>query len=583
MADNTTNLSTTAHYTLAIEDVETSSKPVVDAVGIPRQKTTSSSRVVCLDVFRGITIFAMIFVNLGGGGLEAFTHVAWNGLEVADVIFPFFAWIMGVTMNIGMASHVRKGPPPWRILLDSFVRSVKLFLLGLVVNNVRNLNTGRITGVLQSFGFGYLLVTTCIIFGGIVKSDVRKWQQRAVEASSMLAFVLANVLITFYLPVHGCPTGYIENDIEGCVGGAHLHIDLLLFGEEHMYIPGFNDPEGFLNWFMVAFMAYIGYVVGGSFLQARESRHKLMVLIGAGICLVFVGLALTGFSVVDGPIPINKQMWSLSFVLTVAGLASLSLALLYAAVDKFAIWSGMPFMQNGMNAIALYAASEVVVTCATHSCNTSGINISFPYTYKFCRLTSSHTAITSHMTHQNAAVGATDSSVAAAPSAAARRPGCRRSRRTDPSGEASHDGAAQDWLFDGKSVLEVGSGLGLSGIVAGAYSRRTILTDYQQDTLKALAYNVMLNQTMGTTVEHLDWDHLDKVPCYVELWKSVAYLVNATGHSRFGVGRLRELLLAPPFDTTIVPVETLPDGRRLLDTVWDAEELRYEHYTIRLK
>ncbi|RLO06895.1 hypothetical protein DYB28_011914 [Aphanomyces astaci] len=102
------------------------------------------------------------------------------------------------------------------------------------------------------------------------------------------------------------------------------------------------------------------------------------------------------------------------------------------------------------------AASEVVVTCATHSCNTSGINISFPYTE----------------------------------------------------------------LFDGKSVLEVGSGLGLSGIVAGAYSRRTILTDYQQDTLKALAYNVMLNQTMGTTVEHLDWDHLDKVPCYVELWKS---------------------------------------------------------------
>ncbi|RQM29184.1 hypothetical protein B5M09_005017 [Aphanomyces astaci] len=144
-------------------------------------------------------------------------------------------------------------------------------------------------------------------------------------------------------------------------------------------------------------------------------------------------------------------------------------------------------------------------------------------------------------------------------------------------------GALLSELFDGKSVLEVGSGLGLSGIVAGAYSLRTILTDYQQDTLKALAYNVMLNQTMGTTVEHLDWDHLDKVPCYVELWKSVAYLVNATGHSRFGVGRLRELLLAPPFDTTIVPVETLPDGLRLLDTVWDAKELRYEHYTIRLK
>ncbi|KAF0754419.1 hypothetical protein AaE_005339, partial [Aphanomyces astaci] len=186
------------------------------------------------------------------------------------------------------------------------------------------------------------------------------------------------------------------------------------------------------------------------------------------------------------------------------------------------------------------AASEVVVTCATHSCNTSGINISFPYTYKFCRLTSSHTAITSHKHFirtlplepptrpwpqlQALPRDARDADVRVVLIRAVKR----RMTGQPKTGYLLWGAAVilARWihlhreLFDGKSVLEVGSGLGLSGIVAGAYSRRTILTDYQQDTLKALAYNVMLNQTMGTTVEHLDWDHLDKVPCYVELWKN---------------------------------------------------------------
>ncbi|ETV77636.1 hypothetical protein H257_08537 [Aphanomyces astaci] len=255
------------------------------------------------------------------------------------------------------------------------------------------------------------------------------------------------------------------------------------------------------------------------------------------------------------------------------------------------------------------AASEVVVTCATHNCNTTGINISFPYT----------TLPLEPPTRPWPQLQALprDARDADVPVVLIRA--VKRRMTGQPKTGYLLWGAAvilARWihlhreLFDGKSVLEVGSGLGLSGIVAGAYSLRTILTDYQQDTLKALAYNVMLNQTMGTTVEHLDWDHLDKTneqakvdlviasdiicdPTTAEGFANVirtrlstsgvAYLVNATGHSRFGVGRLRELLLAPPFDTTIVPVETLPDGLRLLDTVWDAKELRYEHYTIRLK
>ncbi|OQR88826.1 hypothetical protein THRCLA_10075, partial [Thraustotheca clavata] len=164
-------------------------------------------------------------------------------------------------------------------------------------------------------------------------------------------------------------------------------------------------------------------------------------------------------------------------------------------------------------------------------------------------------------------------------------------------------------LFHGQTVLEVGSGLGLCGIVAAAYSDQITLTDYQQDTLDALQYNVNLNTTSSSVhVEHLDWDNHDLTLPKVDIVMAsdiiceastaegfanvirhrlkkdgVAYLVNATSHSRFGVVHLQKLLKEPPFLTTIVPVDSLPEGRAaLLDTVWDANELKYEHYTIRL-
>ncbi|ETV97206.1 hypothetical protein H310_09994 [Aphanomyces invadans] len=255
------------------------------------------------------------------------------------------------------------------------------------------------------------------------------------------------------------------------------------------------------------------------------------------------------------------------------------------------------------------AASGVVVNCATHNCNTSGINISFPYKTLPLEPPTRPWPLLQALPRDSR----DDNDRVVLIRAVTRR------MTGQPKTGYLLWGAAvilSRWihlhreLFHGKRVLEVGSGLGLSGIVAGFHSDLTILTDYQQDTINALAYNVALNQTPNTIVTHLDWDHLDEgrgdpkvdlviasdIICdpttaegFANVIRSrlsgtgVAYLVNATSHSRFGVVRLQEILLAPPFDTTIVPVEALPDGARLLDTVWDANELRYEHYTIRLQ
>lgn len=173
-------------------------------------------------------------------------------------------------------------------------------------------------------------------------------------------------------------------------------------------------------------------------------------------------------------------------------------------------------------------------------------------------------------------------------------------------------------LFYDKSVLEVGSGLGLSGITAARYAHTTVLTDYQDDTCRALAYNVALNASFThafdaakppVAVEHLDWDNMATIqperkmdviiacdiicePSTAEGFlrvvrhrlapTGVAYLMNADSHSRFGVLHLHKLLADSDFVYSITPVLDLADGALLLETVADARELAYEFYEIRL-
>lgn len=175
-------------------------------------------------------------------------------------------------------------------------------------------------------------------------------------------------------------------------------------------------------------------------------------------------------------------------------------------------------------------------------------------------------------------------------------------------------------LFVRKSVLEVGSGLGLGGITAARYAQRTVLTDYQGDTCTALDYNAQLNRPFthqfeprkpDVVVQHLDWDLMETIrpedkmdivmgcdiicePSTAEGFlrvvrhrlsaDGVAYLMNADSHSRFGVTHLHELLAqSGDLEYSITAVHDLPDGAELLETVADAQELSYEFYEIRLK
>ena len=116
-----------------------------------------------MSLFRGLAIIVMIFVNYGGGGYWFFAHSKWNGLTVADLVFPWFMWIMGVSTAISTRSKLRNSIPRPTICWGVTKRSAILFFLGLVINSLggqNDLRHLRIPGVLQRFAVCYLVVGT---------------------------------------------------------------------------------------------------------------------------------------------------------------------------------------------------------------------------------------------------------------------------------------------------------------------------------------------------------------------------------------------------------------------------------------
>lgn len=107
----------------------------------------------------------MIFVNSGGGKYWWIEHATWNGINIADFVFPFFLWIMGVCIPMSIKSQIRKGVPKKEMIYNVLKRSLTLFAIGLCLNSVAgsNFETLRIFGVLQRFGIAYFFVTTCYI------------------------------------------------------------------------------------------------------------------------------------------------------------------------------------------------------------------------------------------------------------------------------------------------------------------------------------------------------------------------------------------------------------------------------------
>lgn len=192
-----------------------------------------------------------------------------------------------------------------------------------------------------------------------------------------LGIAVLHILLTFFLPVPGCPTGYLgpggldqNSSFTLCTGGAAGYVDRLILGSSHIYqyptcrilyqtqVP--YDPEGLLGVLTSIVLVVLG-------VQAGRITHFYVTVAGRlkrfctwGLLLGLLALLLCEGSKSSGWIPVNKNLWSMSFILATGSLAFFVLAILYLLVDYWHVWSGAPLLYPGANAIALYFGSEML-------------------------------------------------------------------------------------------------------------------------------------------------------------------------------------------------------------------------------
>jgi predicted acyltransferase len=303
--------------------------------------TQTAGRMASLDVFRGLTIAGMILVNNPGSWEAIYSpleHAAWHGWTPTDLVFPFFLFIVGVSITLALGRRNDSGDSKRDLYLKIIRRSLIIFGLGLFLAGFPryDLSTLRIPGVLQRIAVCYLIAS--VIFLNT------KWRTQAVVAASFLLLYWAVMVL---IPVPGFSAGDLSME-----GNVAAYVDRTLFGR-HTWKPLY-DPEGILST-LPAIATTLAGVLTGHWLRLRRSEfEKVAGMFVAGASLVVAGWAW-GFW-----FPINKALWTSSYVLLTAGLALQLLAVCFWLVDIKSVrrWA-KPFLIFGTNALAVYFLSEL--------------------------------------------------------------------------------------------------------------------------------------------------------------------------------------------------------------------------------
>ena len=302
--------------------------------------STVKKRIVSLDVFRGITIAAMIFVNIipQNESVPYFLHHAkWTGIYLADLVFPFFLFIVGVSMAYAFASRTKQSSThKW----GSFILRISvLFLLGLFINWLENPSdpTVRIPGVLQLIALSSLFAAPLVRFKP-------RW---IFITAAILIVVHSMLLLTVGMPE--LQPGTLEPDLN--IAG---WIDMQIIGSDYMYTSNF-DPEGIMAVVSATALVLLGLAVGRT-LQIKGGNSKtLIIFIIAGTLFTLTGVILAFW------VPIIKQLWTSSFILILAGLGTLILTVFYIYLDikkrKSIFLLAVPL---GRNALFIYVSAAVL-------------------------------------------------------------------------------------------------------------------------------------------------------------------------------------------------------------------------------
>lgn len=307
-----------------------------------RSGESAAGRLLSLDVFRGITIAGMILVNNPGPSGEVYwplEHAAWHGWTPTDLIFPFFLFIVGVSITLAFARRAEAGGTKrdlyWKILR----RTVLIYACGFLLAGFPffNLSTIRLSGVLQRIAVCYFCAA--IIF---LKTD---WRTQSLIAALLL-------LIYWGVSVFIAAPGFAAGDLSK-EGSLASFVDRIVLGN-HIWKGGGRvyDPEGLLSTLPAIATTLTGVLAGHWLREQREAYEKVSGLFVAGVACIVAGWMWHAW------FPINKALWTSSYVVFTTGMALQLLALCYWLVDikRYKRWA-LPFIIFGTNALAVFVLS----------------------------------------------------------------------------------------------------------------------------------------------------------------------------------------------------------------------------------
>ncbi|RYU79127.1 acyltransferase family protein [Hymenobacter persicinus] len=327
--------------------MQTTTQAAVETTGaLPLAEASQPGRLLSLDVFRGLTVMAMILVNNPGDWGHIYPpleHAEWNGCTPTDLIFPFFLFIVGVSIVYALDSARRDPARHGALLLRVLRRSAILFGLGFfgAIFLQWDLSTVRIPGVLVRISWVFLACAVLFVKTG--------WRTQVG--------LLAGALVLYSVLLQGVPVpGFGAANLEPATNfGAWL--DRLVFGENHLWKQSRTwDPEGLLGTLPAIGTGLLGLLTGQWLRRAGvDAATKVVWLLLAGGAAIVLGLGWHSW------FPINKSLWTSSYVLYTGGIAAATLAALYWLCDVQGWRRGTkPFLVYGVNAITVFFLSGLV-------------------------------------------------------------------------------------------------------------------------------------------------------------------------------------------------------------------------------
>jgi predicted acyltransferase len=330
---------------------------------------TTRERLVSLDVFRGITIAGMLLVNDPGTWSAIFPpleHAAWDGWTPTDLIFPFFLFIVGITTYLSISARRARGDDNPALVKQILRRGIIIYLLGFAMAMFPFYQWGTIDSLPDASGWARIIfriehvrilgvlprIAIVYICAGLLTLKTTLKQQIVIIATLLFGYWFAMTL----LPVPG----------ENAIGAVLLHtkdrnlaayLDRLILGTNHTWIGSVTfDPEGPMSTLPAIATAMLGVIAGRWIaLKQKSLLERIAGLFAAGSIGMMIGLMW------NWSFPINKNLWTSSYVIFTAGMACVALATIMWIVDYCNMkWWTRPFVVFGVNPIVAFVGSGVM-------------------------------------------------------------------------------------------------------------------------------------------------------------------------------------------------------------------------------